>query len=129
MDKKLSERIAEDGITIEASMAGMSEDMKRRTWNVTLRREGGVFRLPVEQRERPTAHDVLDLVCGVCNIIDQVDSRDEWAREYDMAGDPEHKTHTEKDFRTWTDINMRLLAFLGEDRHQAYLYNTDRSDG
>lgn len=132
----LSQRIKADGITIATDMlGGMSDDGYRYRWAVTLHRpDGRTFTLPdpYESNDTPTAFDVLDLVTGACNIIDQAADWREWQSEYviaephTMEWDERDKTHPESMYDQWVDINNTLRVFLGHQGHEDYLYDTDR---
>ena len=124
----LSERIAIDGITITAHMTGQTATHYQ--WAVELHRpNGAVFRLPdpYESNDEPTAFDVLDLVTGSLNLVDQSADRDEWASEYTTDEEQKEKHFTEEHWQTWNTINDALREFLGHQRHEDYLYETDRS--
>lgn len=133
----LSERIEADRITIQTdTLGGMSDDGMRHRWAVSLHRPGGsVFTLPdpFESTEEPTAFDVLDLVTGVCNLIDQARTWRDWQSEYMTAQpyteewDKRDEIYTETMYITWCSINDKLRDFLGDRAHQDYLYETDRS--
>jgi len=133
----LSERIAQDQITIAAHMMGQTATHYQ--WGVTLFRPeypgANEFTLPdpYESNDEPTAFDVLDLVTGACNIIDQALSWHDWQSEY-MSAEPftpeweeRDRTHAEVMYNQWCEINNSLRDFLGHQLHQDYLYDTDRS--
>lgn len=122
----LSERIAEDGITVTADMIGQTETHYQ--WAVTLHRpNGAVFRLPdpFESNTEPTAFDVLDLLTGALNIVDQSVDRREWASEYTTDPEQQDAHFTEQHWQTWQQINAGLRRFWGRQRHEDYLYDTD----
>lgn len=127
----LSERIAEDGITISTSMIGQTDTHYQ--WSVTLHRpDGRRFELhdPHESNDEPTAFDVLDLVTGTCNIIDQSADWREWQSEYMPDATPQEerdRIYPRDMFEWWVDINNALRDFLGHQGHEDYLYDTDRS--
>jgi hypothetical protein len=133
----LSQRIKHEQITIQTSMlGGMSDDGRRYRWSVALHRPDlRTFSLPdpYESNDEPTAFDVLDLVTSVCVLIDQVANWREWQSEYMIAEphtqewDERDKTYPESMYDQWLGINERLLAFLGHQGHEDYLYDTDRS--
>lgn len=130
-EKKLRDRIKEDRVSSVAHMIGTTPTGPQYRWDVTLMCQGRVFRLPdpFESVDQPTTFDVLDLLTGSCNIVDQCADRDEWAREYDPTGDPEQRHFTDRMWETWQEINNGLVKLLGHQGHEDYLYNTDRSDG
>lgn len=127
----LSERIAEDEITIQTAMIdGMSADGLRYRWDVSLHRpDAQPFTLPdpFESNDEPTAFDVLDLVTSACSIVSRADSREEWASEYTTDPEEQEKHFTEEHWQTWLVIDRRLREFLGSRKHQDYLYCTNRS--
>lgn len=133
----LSERITADGITIQTDqLGGMSDDGRRYRWAVSLHRpDGQVFTLPdpFELNDEPTVFDVLDLVVGVCNIIDQSPTWRDWQSEYMTAQpgteewDKRDETYTEAMYASWRLINEQLRMFFGSQAHHDYLYEIDRS--
>lgn len=131
----LSERIAEDGITLVAHHHdGMSDDGLRCRWSITLWRTDAMnvpqtfdAPAPFESAEEPTVFDLLNHYIGVLNIIDRSADRQEWASEYTSDPEEQERHYHQRDFETWQEINEGLRGFLGgHQRHEDYLYDTDR---
>jgi hypothetical protein len=123
---KLSERITEDDIQVVYTEI---PSWPRRAFDVRLWREGENFELPdpFESPNEPTPFDVLDLITLHCSIVNQVNSREEWAAEYTADPREQQENFPEEGYRKWKEINRRLRCFLGEEKFQQYLYDTDRS--
>jgi len=130
MAPTLSERIERDGITVSCKEIGVSDDGRRRQWQVTLRRGDFTMNLPdpYEDNEEPTALAVLGLLTSHCNVVDQASSRTEWAGEYTFDPEEQERYFPEEKYQAWKAINLVLQNFLGDELHEEYLYETESDD-
>jgi hypothetical protein len=134
----LSERIKQDGIEIEYDGPFGQLPTGQYQWKVCLKRGSQQFRLPdtydCPGYSEPTAFDVLDSVVGTCILVEQSPDWRSWQGEYMIARpgtaewDERDATYPKVTYDTWVSINQDLRTFLGTDLHEAYLYETDRSE-
>lgn len=128
--RDLRERIAEDGITAEATMtdapAWADRDWQANWYRVTLTYDGRTLVTPFGMgtglTEEPDAATVLNsLTSDATGIENARGSFDEWAGEY---GYDTGSRKAEASWRQAQEQTDTLRAFLGE-RYDDYLWNTE----
>lgn len=125
-EKTLSERIEEDGITVNAEMIDQTPH-GHYAYRVTLTRpDGRVMQLhDYSGPWEPTALDALGVLLSVASRVEGAESYEDWASEFEL--DPE-KWQDRKTYELQCAETDKLRAFLDADTLRAYLYETEMDD-
>lgn len=130
--RKLSERIQQDGITLEVDLVDeiRSGDWHHRHYEATLHR--GEKSMTVEGGYQagmrcgwPTAVDVLAVLLSVAVRVDDSADYLEWARE--STDDPE-EFQPRSVYEASKKATRALRDLIGADQWEAYLYETEHDD-
>lgn len=125
------DRVREWGITADASLIGTRDGdpmwtVGSHVWHVTL--NNGAARMIVREYtmgpghgDTPTTEDVLDSLRSETSGVAGGESVEEWASDFDADTD---LVSTHDLYKATVTQAAELRTWLGDDRFQAFIYNT-----
>ncbi|MEU6362184.1 hypothetical protein [Streptomyces albidoflavus] len=132
MTDTLSAKLAADGVTltgIDLTAEGPDADgWERRAYTLTASFEGRTFTQEARYgmgASEPTILDLMGMLLRQGANAEEADSYEDWASNF--TSNPEEymprKTYTEN-----VELARRLRAFLGDERFEDYVYDTEHDD-
>jgi hypothetical protein len=131
MTKTLTSFIADNRIAMKATMTDHNPNMDKSErmdhWHCQLRIPGHrmalVFSMGPALCREPTAADVLDCLASDASGLENARGFEDWCAEYGYDTD---SRKAERTYRTIERQAASLKRFLGDERYQALLWNTER---
>lgn len=118
----LSERIATDGITLTFTT---TERYGKRLYSGIFHFEGRTlahdWSESVDATEEPSTFEILAPAIRFSATAEAADDFEEWAEDFGKEASQENR----ETYTSWLEIAKNLRAFLGDERYEAYAYDSE----